>query len=52
MRVIICKLSEAGLQLDIKKSEFYVKKTKYLSFIIKAERGIAINLEKVLTIKE
>jgi hypothetical protein len=52
VRAIIRKLSEAGLQLDIKKSEFCVKKTKYLGFIIEAERGIAMNLEKVLAIKE
>jgi hypothetical protein len=52
VRAIIRKLGEAGLQLDIKKSEFCVKKTKYLGFIIKAERGIAIDLEKVLAIKE
>jgi hypothetical protein len=29
-----------------------VKKTKYLGFIVKAEKGIAIDLEKVRKIKE
>jgi hypothetical protein len=52
VRAIIRKLGEARLQLDIKKSEFCVKKTKYLGFIIEAEKGIAIDLEKVRAIKE
>jgi hypothetical protein len=52
VRAIIRKLGEAGLQLDIKKSEFCVKKTKYLGFMIEAERGIAMDPEKVLAIKE
>ena len=50
MKYIIIKLRLAGLYIDINKSEFSVKKTKYLGFIIKAGKGISINLEKVSAI--
>jgi hypothetical protein len=33
---IVRKLGAAGLYLDVNKSEFSVKKTKYLGFIIEA----------------
>jgi hypothetical protein len=33
--------------LDVNKSEFSTKITKYLGFIIKARKGISIDLEKV-----
>jgi hypothetical protein len=52
VRAIIRKLGEGRLQLDIKKSKFCVKKTKYLGFIIEAEKGIAIDVEKVRAIKK
>jgi hypothetical protein len=45
------KLSKAGLHLDIGKSEFLVKKTKYLGFIIKAGKGIRMDLDKIAAIK-
>jgi hypothetical protein len=38
------------LYLDVNKSEFSVKKTKYLRFIIKVGQGVSIDLEKVLAI--
>ena len=47
VQTIILKLREASLYLDIKKSKFGVTKTKYLGFIIKARKGISIDLEKV-----
>jgi len=50
--IVIKKLGVARLPLDITKSDFSVKKVIYLSFIIKAEKGISINLEKVKAIKE
>jgi len=50
--IVIKKLRVARLLLDITKSNFSVKKVKYLSFIIKAEKGISIDLEKVKAIKE
>ena len=43
-------LKEAELQADIKKSEFSVQSTKFLSFIISTE-GIAMNSEKVAVVK-
>ena len=43
-------LKEAGLQADIKKSEFSVKSIKFLGFIISTE-GIAINSDKVSVVK-
>jgi hypothetical protein len=47
---IIRKLGAAELHLDVDKSEFSVKKTKYLGFIIKAEQGISMDPEKVSAI--
>jgi hypothetical protein len=47
---IIRKLGAAGFHLDVDKSEFSVKKTKYLGFIIEAEQGVSMNLEKVSAI--
>ena len=40
-------MREAGLQLDIDKSEFEVQSTKYLGFIIKAGKGVRIDPAKV-----
>jgi hypothetical protein len=47
---IVQKLEAARLHLDVNKSEFSVKKTKYLRFVIKAGQGVSIDLEKVLAI--
>ena len=44
------KLQEVGLQINIRKYEFKVKLTKYLEFIIKAGKGIYIDLVKVAAI--
>jgi hypothetical protein len=38
--------------VDIKKCEFEVKETKYLGFIVKAGKGICIDLAKIVAIKE
>ena len=43
-------LKKADLQVNIKKSEFSVQSTKFLSFIISTE-GIAMNSEKITVIK-
>jgi hypothetical protein len=43
-------LRKAGLQADIKKSKFSIKRTKYLGFIISTE-SIEIDLEKVAVIQ-
>lgn len=46
---IIRRLGEAGLQLDIDKSEFYTKKTKYLGLVISTE-GLSMDPEKIKAI--
>ncbi|KAF9700524.1 hypothetical protein EKO04_001724 [Ascochyta lentis] len=40
VKEIVQKLGAAGLHLDVGKSEFSVKSTKYLGFIIEAVKGI------------
>jgi hypothetical protein len=45
------KLGKAGLHLDVDKSEFSVKQTKYLGFIIEAGKGIRMDPKKVEAIK-
>ena len=47
---MLSKLQIARLHVDIKKCEFKVKSTKYLGFIIKAKKGISIDLTKVAAI--
>ena len=41
------KLGKAGLHLDVSKSEFSVKETKYLGFIIKVEKEVSIDPKKI-----
>ena len=50
VRKVLLRLREAGLQADIKKSEFSVRRTKYLGFIISTE-GIEVDPEKTETIR-
>ncbi len=47
---ILLQLWEAGLQIDIDKCEFEVKSTKYLEFILKVEKDIQMNPQKMKTI--
>ena len=51
VKEIVQKLGAAGLHLDVEKSEFSVKRTKYLGFIIEAGKGIRMDPEKVAAIK-
>lgn len=51
VRKVLEKLQEAGLQVDIKKSEFSVKKTKFLGFIVSTD-GLQMDPEKVAVIKD
>ena len=44
-------LKKAGLQADIKKSEFSIQSTKFLGFIISTE-GITMDPDKVSIIKD
>ena len=47
MNLVLRKLEEVGLKLDLSKYKFIVKRTKYLGFIIKLGKGIYIDPEKV-----
>ena len=48
---LVSRLRAVGLLLDVGKSKFSLKTTKYLEFIIKAKKGIYIDLDKVTAIK-
>lgn len=47
---VLQRLKDNGIQLDINKCEFSVKKVKYLGFIVAAEVGIEMDPEKVKAI--
>lgn len=47
---VLRRLRDAGLQVDIKKSEFGVKRTKYLGFIV-GVTGIEVDPEKIEVIQ-
>lgn len=49
---ILSALSAAGLNLDISKCEFGVRKTKYLGYIIEAGVGVSMDPEKLLAIRD
>ena len=51
VRVVITKLRDAGLQIDIDKSEFHVKETKYLGLIVSTD-GLRMDPAKVTAIEE
>ncbi|EDO04015.1 hypothetical protein SS1G_06497 [Sclerotinia sclerotiorum 1980 UF-70] len=51
VRKVLQRLRDAGLQADLKKSEFDVTKTKYLGFII-STTGIEVDPDKVAIVKE
>ena len=44
-------MGKAGLHLDVGKSEFSVKKTKYLGFIIEAGKGVHMDPDKIAAIR-
>jgi hypothetical protein len=46
VKKVLERLRQAGLQADIKKSEFNVKQTKYLGFIISTD-GIMVDPDKI-----
>ena len=48
---VLQRLRKAGLQADIRKLEFSVKRIKYLGFIISID-GIKANLEKMAAINQ
>ena len=47
---VLQRLQDAGLQADIKKCEFSVKRTKYLGFIISTD-GIEVDPEKISAVE-
>ncbi len=49
VRKVLLRLRKAGLQADIKKTEFHVTRTKYLGFIISTQ-GIEVDPEKISAI--
>ena len=51
VKKVLQHLKKAGLQADIKKSEFSVQSIKFLNFIISTE-GIVMNLNKVSVVKD
>jgi hypothetical protein len=51
VKKVLRRLHDAGLQADIKKCEFHVKRTKYLGFIVTTE-GIEVDPDKVSVVKE
>jgi len=51
VKKVLERLQNAGLQADIKKCEFGVKRTRYLRFII-STKGIEVDLEKVKVIQD
>jgi hypothetical protein len=48
---VLTRLREAGLQADIKKSEFSVERTKYLGYIL-TTKGLEIDPEKVEPLRD
>ena len=50
--MVLEKLREAKLTLNIDKYQFEKKQVKYLGFIIKAGVGLQINPEKTKAIRE
>src|SRR5213596_2757537 len=50
VRKVLERLQKAGLQADIKKSEFNVSCTKYLGFIV-STTGIEVDPEKIEVIR-
>src|SRR5204862_694277 len=51
VKKVLERLRSAGLQVDIKKCEFSVKRTKYLGFIV-GTQGIEVDSEKVAVIHD
>jgi hypothetical protein len=50
IKKVLARLKEAELHANIKKSEFYITRTKYLRFIISTE-GIKANPKKIKAVK-
>jgi predicted aspartyl protease len=51
VKLVMQRLNQAGLQLDINKCEFEQKQVKYLGYIIDTEIGVSVDPEKVAAIR-
>ena len=51
IQFILTKLKNANLQINIRKSEFYIFKTKFLSIIV-SKNNLKINLKKIKIIQK
>jgi hypothetical protein len=51
VKMVLERLRMAGLQVDIKKSEFHVNRTKYLGYVL-TNKGIEVDPEKVAALRE
>ena len=51
VRKVLERLRKAQLEVDIKKCEFSVKRTKYLGFIV-STNGLEVDPEKIEVIRE
>ena len=47
--IVLQRLRNTSLQVDIKKTEFYITRTKYLGFIV-STNSIEVDPEKISTI--
>jgi len=50
VKKVLERLHNAGLQIDLKKCEFYVTWTKYLGFIVSTD-GIEVDLDKISIVR-
>jgi hypothetical protein len=50
VKKVLERLRYAGLQIDLKKCEFHVTRTKYLGFVISTD-NVKVNLDKISVIK-
>ena len=50
VKKVLERLRNAGLQIDLKKCEFHVTRTKYLGFIISTD-GIKVDLDKISVVR-
>ncbi len=50
MRKVLKRLRNASLQIDLKKYEFHITRTKYLGFII-STNSIEVNPNKISVVK-
>lgn len=51
VKLVLQRLRQAGLQVDIKKSEFHVTRTRYLGYIL-TNKGLEVDPEKVRALED